>query len=831
MPAYSLRSICQMSEGRLHGAPDGGLLIRHLLTDSRRLLAPATTLFVALITPKNDGHKYIDQLFGLGVRCFMVSQLPAGNTQFLNEASFILVDDTLIALQKLAAGHRASFRVPVVAITGSNGKTTVKEWLFQLLSEKLAVVCSPRSFNSQLGVPLSVWQMEDAHRLCIFEAGISEPDEMERLSAVIMPDTVIFTNIGPAHDEGFISREAKIAEKLKLVKSANTLIYCRDYTLLDQTIIQWKERNPYLRLFSWSERPGADLWVQKKETSGNRTRIWMQTEGQTIDFEIPFGDPASFENAMHCLALLCHLGFTNGWIKEKMALLQPVSMRMEMKEAVNQCLVINDSYNNDLYSLDIALGLLNNQTGFSRTTLILSDIYQAGISKELLYSEVAGLVSNAGVGRIIGIGPDISSQRQRFGVPGSFFETTEEFLRAFNQEDFYKEAILLKGARVFGFERISSRLQQKDHQTILEVNLGSLVHNLNVYQSFLSTGVGVMAMVKAFSYGSGSVEIARVLQYHQVDYLAVAYADEGKELRKGGIKLPVMVMNPELHHFEVLFEYNLEPEIHSKGLLLRFAKSALHQPGIDTDHPALIHLEFDTGMHRLGFLPDEIIEVSQILKRNPHLKVATVFSHFAASDEDLQDAFSRQQIAVFNRMRNQLTQLLGYEFRCHISNSAAISRFPEAQFDMVRPGIGLYGISPDPVLSSLLQPVSTFRSVVSQVKRIPAGESIGYNRAAIAAIDTDIAIIPVGYADGLNRRLSNGVGYLLVNGHKAPIAGIISMDMCAVDVTGLNVKEGDEVTIFGKDLPIAEMAKILQTIPYEVLTSVSQRVKRVYFQE
>lgn len=788
-------------------------------------------MFIALITPKNDGHKYLGSLYEKGMQCFMVSNLHDSHLQQMPDAVFIVVDDTLIALQRLCRAHRQRFSFPILAITGSNGKTTVKEWLHQLLWGKCNIVRNPRSYNSQTGVALAVWQINGSHNLGIFEAGISQPGEMERLANVLNPDIVLFTNLGPAHDEGFLSRSQKAEEKLRLAHGAKILIYCKDHKELHSQIMQRKLHNPHIKLFSWSAIEAGDVQLIAKSQTSTGTRLEVGFNGRLFEFEIPFHDSASIENAMHCLAFLCHQGYSNGWIQDKMSALQPVSMRLEMKAAINQCLLINDSYNNDFYALEIALGMLNNQTGFLRKTVILSDMHQTGIAPVKLYQDVAGLLVNAHVGRIIGIGPDISEQRNQFTIPGSFYPSTEDFLQAFDPEEFNQEAILLKGARVFGFERISSRLQHKDHQTILEVNLDSLVHNLNVYRSFLHPGVEVMAMVKAFSYGSGSVEIARVLQYHQIDYLAVAYADEGKELRKGGITVPIMVMNPELHHFEVLFQNNLEPEIHSVGLLRRYAKAAEARFGADPPQPALIHLEFDTGMHRLGILQDEIHEVAEFLNKTKCLKVASVFSHFAASDNDLEDAFTRQQIDVFIQMRNQLMQLLGYKFRCHISNSAAISRFPEAQFDMVRLGIGLYGISPDSELAELLQPVSTFRSVVSQVKRIPAGESIGYNRAAIAKSNTDIAIVPVGYADGLSRQLSNGVGYLLVNGHKAPIVGMISMDMCAVDVTGLEAKEGDEVIIFGKDLPVSQMAEKLNTIPYEVLTSVSQRVKRVYFQE
>jgi Alr-MurF fusion protein len=831
MPAYNLTSICEMAGGQHVGASLPGIAIRHLLTDSRRLVAPSGTMFVAIVTAKNDGHRYIESLFERGVRCFLVSRLPEKSTPLFNDAAFILADDTLVALQRLASLHRASFSLPVVGITGSNGKTIVKEWLFQLLSEKMPVVRNPRSYNSQMGVPLSVWQIEEEHRLGIFEAGISLPGEMEKLEKIIAPQTGIFTNIGTAHDEGFPARENKIREKLKLFANAQTLIYCRDHSELDHYIGKWHASHPGVRLFTWSVKPGADIHVISLRRTDSHTHIRIDFQGKELDFEIPFTDHASVENVLHCMAFLCFMDYSNGWIQEKMAQLQPVAMRMEMKEGINNCLVINDSYNNDLNSLAIALDFLNTQTRHPHKTLILSDILQTGIPPSSLYSEVAGMLKAKGVNRFIGIGEGIMASKEHFGETAAFFASTEDFLSNYKPANFDHEAILLKGARVFGFERISNLLQQKDHQTILEVNLDALLHNLNVYRSFLASGVKVMAMVKAFSYGSGSVEIAGVLQYYHADYLAVAYADEGKELRKGGIHIPIVVMNPEVHNFEVLHKYRLEPEVYSLKLLQRVAGAAKYFDAVSQENPFLIHLKLDTGMHRLGFLPGEVDQLVKVLKENPHLRVASAFSHLAASDDPSHDHFTRQQLGTFSEMCHKLRNGLGYDFLRHISNSAAITRFPEAQFDLVRLGIGLYGVSSEPALQDLLQNVSTFRSVVSQVKRIPSGESIGYSRAARTSRETEIAIVPVGYADGLNRRLGNGVGQLMVKGQKVPIVGNISMDMCAIDVTSLNVSEGEEVIIFGNDLPIAGIARDLETIPYEVLTSVSQRVKRVYFQE
>lgn len=831
MPAYKLSRLCEMAGGQCFGAPPDGFDIRHLLTDSRRLLSPASTLFVALVTPKNDGHHYLEGLYHRGVRCFLVSRLPEKDAPIFKDAAFILVNDTLSALQQLAASHRAAFALPVVAITGSNGKTIVKEWLFQLLSEKIPVVRNPRSYNSQLGVPLSLWQIEEEHRLGIFEAGVSQPGEMEKLERMMAPQYGIFTNIGPAHDEGFPSRENKIREKLKLFVNAQSLIYCSDHNELNHYIRKWQALHPRVTLFSWSLKPGADIHVTSLKRREKHTHIQLDFLGNSFDFSIPFTDQASIENALHCMAFLCHKGYGNGWIREKMAQLQPVAMRMEMKEGINNCLVINDSYNNDLYSLSIALDFLNSQTRLPKKTLILSDILQTGMPFNALYTEVSAMLKSKGVGRFIGIGQGLLANQHHFEPGSRFFESTEAFLSELNPSEYSHEAILLKGARVFGFERISNLLQQKDHQTILEVNLDALVHNLNVFRSFLKPHVKVMAMVKAFSYGSGSVEVAGVLQYFHTDYLAVAYADEGKDLRKGGIHIPIVVMNPEVHNFGVLHQYRLEPEVYSLKLLQKLVEASRTFEGISRENPFLIHLKLDTGMHRLGFLPGELDELIAKLTENPQIRVSSVFSHLAASDDEIQDDFTRQQISEFQQMSQKIREGLAYDFHRHISNSAAITRFPEAQFDMVRLGIGLYGVSAEPAMQGLLHHVSTFRSVVSQVKRIPAGESIGYNRAALTDREVEIAIVPVGYADGLNRHLSNGAGSLMVRGHRTPIVGNISMDMCTIDVTGLNVKEGEEVIIFGAELPVTEMARALNTIPYEVLTSISQRVKRVYFQE
>ncbi|MFN3555316.1 MAG: bifunctional UDP-N-acetylmuramoyl-tripeptide:D-alanyl-D-alanine ligase/alanine racemase [Bacteroidales bacterium] len=827
--AYSLHEIIEATSGRLVGQPPPGLSVGHLLTDSRRLVVPQATAFFALVTQKNNGHRYIAELQQKGVRCFVVSQLPAKPAP---DTAYVLVDDTLQALQNLAAWHRCRFSLPVVGITGSNGKTIVKEWLSQLLADQWHVVKNPRSYNSQTGVPLSVWQINAAHELGVFEAGISKPGEMTRLQRIIRPTHGIFTNIGPAHDEGFVSREQKILEKLNLFSQSELLVYHSDNEVPDQIIRQWSHGKPTLRLFRWGKEPGNDMQLINMERKASGSRLQLRFRGAVQEYFIPFTDDASLENAMHCVAYLNCQGYDPAWIAKGLLRLQPMAMRLELRQGINQCTLINDAYNSDLLSLGIALDFLFNQVRSRRKTLILSDILQAGIEPEKLYEQVAVLLQARRVDALIGIGPDISNHAHCFAnFQASFYPDTESFLASADLYGFQNEGILLKGARDFGFERISNALQYKDHQTLLEIDLDALVHNLNVYKSMLHPGVKITAMVKAFSYGSGSFEIASVLQYHQVDYLAVAFADEGKELRNAGITMPIMVLNPELHNLDILFRYKLEPEIYSLELLQRLAAAGASFASQGSDDPFRVHLKLDTGMHRLGFLEHELDALIQGLKQYPWMRVATVFSHFSASDLPEFDDFSIQQMETFRRMADKLEENLGYPFLRHMANSAAISRLPESQFDMVRLGIGLYGVDPSAAIARLLRNVTTFKTVISQIKTVAAGQSVGYNRAAMLEKETQVAIVPVGYADGLNRRLSNGKGYMLVGGKKAPVLGNISMDMCCLDVTGLGARQGDEVIIFGEDLPVTRLARKLGTIPYEVFTSIAARVKRVYYQE
>ncbi len=827
--SYTIQQIAGFTGGNLYGNFETENEIRFLLTDSRRLVFPKSAVFFALETSKNDGHNYMAGLIEKGVGCFVVSRLPE-NQEWLKKAAFILTNNTLEALQKLVAAHRQQFSIPVIGITGSNGKTIVKEWLSQLLADRFFVVKNPKSYNSQTGVPLSVWQMDHFHEMGIFEAGISQPGEMEKLEKIIRPEHGIFTNIGPAHDEGFPGRENKIMEKLKLFAGSELLVYRADNELLESSIKSWKESHAGIRLFRWGMAGDTDMQLLRVEKFQNHTQVEVRIQEKIRQFTLPFTDDASVENVLHCIAYMHCCGFDN--LAEKLLRLQPVAMRLQLRQGINNCTLIDDAYNSDVLSLGVALDFLNTQVKQKEKTLILSDILQAGVSASRLYDEVADLVRAKNIQNFIGIGPDVSSRSSDFkGLNALFFQSTEDFLINHDPALFRDQGILLKGARDFGFERISSKLQFKDHQTVLEIDLDALVHNLNVYKSMLKPGVKIAAMVKAFSYGSGSYEIAGVLQYHQIDYLAVAFADEGKELRNAGITMPIMVLNPELHNLDILFRYRLEPEVYSVDLLKRLMQEAELNLSSPKQSNFPIHIKLDSGLHRMGFMEDELDELLKILQKNSLLKVASVFSHLAASDLPQFDDFTHEQLKRFERMTEKLEARLGYGFLKHMANSAAISRFPEAQLDMVRLGIGMYGVDGNKDVEAHLQTVNTFKSVISQIKTVPAGETVGYNRAGHLKKETRIGIVPVGYADGLSRRLSNGRGYLLVNGQKAPIIGNISMDMCTVDITGLNANAGDEVIIFGKDLPVTLLAEKLETIPYEIFTSIAARVKRVYFQE
>jgi len=827
--SYSINDIAGILKGTFIFKYSAVAPVQHLLTDSRKIVSAPASLFFAIKGDRRDGHEFIDDLHQAGVRNFVISDNTVPSKY--PDCNFIITTDTLSALQLLAAQHRSRFTFPVIGITGSNGKTIVKEWLYQLLREDHHIVRSPKSYNSQIGVPLSVWEMKAENNLALFEAGISEPGEMKKLEAIIQPDTGIFTNIGSAHDENFSSLPEKVNEKLMLFKNSSTLIYCKDYLVITEQINAADFLSPSLKLFTWSRKQRADLQIGRVSKQGAESEIQGIHKNNFLSIRIPFTDDASVENAIQCWAVMLFLNYDPEVIAQRIQLLSPVAMRLEMKEGINNCSIINDSYNSDLGSLTIALDFLNQQKQHTKRTVVLSDILQSGRDESQLYKEVAELLHKKGVTRLIGIGPAISRQAAHFDTGKTFFETTDEFLKEYLPTQFNSETILLKGARPFGFERISKVLQQKAHETVLEINLNALIHNLNYYRSRLKPETKIMVMVKAFSYGSGSFEISNILQFHHVDYLAVAYADEGVELRKAGITLPIMVMNPEEQSFETMLNYKLEPEIYSFRMLQQFSdvvKRRLSElPGVRVP----VHIKLDTGMHRLGFDSGDINELVVRIKNNKHLKIASVFSHLAASDEAVHDGFTNQQAISFTQMADVICGHFTHKIFRHILNSAGIMRFPEMQFDMVRLGIGLHGIAATQHEQKQLQFVATLKTTISQIKTVRANQTIGYSRKGVVSRDTLVATVAIGYADGLNRKLGNGIGSMRLHNKKCPIIGSVCMDMTMLDITDTSAKEGDEVIVFGPGYSIIEMAHDLGTIPYEILTMVSQRVKRVYFHE
>lgn len=836
MPDYTVHEIAVViGAGVSNPAPGEHQLIRHLLTDSRQVTDSRHTLFFAIRTERNDGHRYIGQLLTAGVRAFVVETIPA-DPEIASKGTFLIVNNPLRALQKLVAFHRSKFSLPVIGITGSNGKTIVKEWITQLLTSREVVAASPKSYNSQIGVPLSVWQLNSGHTLGVFEAGISAPGEMEHLEPVIQPTIGLITNIGQAHSAGFKSAAEKTAEKFTLFRHCKTLIYCNDHKIIE-AYAQSSGLTRAMTIFTWGRTPGADLLVEEIEKSDTGTNINYRLKNENSGtnntlrrYFIPFSDSASIENSLHCRALLHVLGVSPGAADQAMEHLPAIEMRLELREGINNCSLINDSYSNDLNSLTVALDFLNQQKQHNSRSVILSDILQSGRDEKLLYADVASLMKAREVKRFIGIGAALCRNKDLFSSNAAFYSSTEEFLHEFDPDKFDRETILIKGARSFGFEKIVRKLEQKNHETVLETNLAALIHNLNFFRSKLNPGVKTTAMVKAFSYGSGSFEIANALQFHHIDYLAVAYADEGYELRRAGITTPIMVMNPENTAAASLIAYRLEPEVYSIPQLTRLVKSLREtNPG----EVLKIHLKTETGMHRLGIAESDIDELAGLLTSGSHLiTVASVFSHLAGSDEPELDSFTREQIATFDRLTTKIINRLGYAPLRHILNSSGITRFPDAQYDMVRLGIGLYGISPFDDVQHNLQNVNTLKSHISQIKMVDTGGSVGYNRRFIAQKPTRIGIVPVGYADGLSRSLGNSHYHVTVNGQKVPIIGNICMDMCIIDLTRLSdVKEGDAVVFFDDAGTVSEMAQLMGTIPYEVLTGISRRVKRVYFEE
>ena len=798
--------------------------IENLAYDSRRLHQPASSLFFAIKTAHNDGHQFLRAAWKKGLRNFVVSE--AGSASQLPEANVILVEDTLQALQSLAAYHRQQFNIPVIGITGSNGKTIVKEWLFHLLQEDYNIVRSPKSYNSQIGVPLSVWQMHRGHSLALFEAGISKPGEMDALQDVIRPTLGILTNIGGAHSEGFMDDAQKLAEKLKLFNNCSLLI-ARNKDLGGK-----KEMlSPDTKLFSWGSAGSNELVIGDIARSKDKATITLEFNAQKHELHIPFTDDASIENSITCCALMLHLGYSMQVIQERISKLHAVDMRLQLNHSINGCMVINDSYSADMTSLRIALDFLKQQGTGLPATVILSEFYESGREEKELYGTIASLLLSHDVKKVIAIGERLSQ-----GLQAAFPDTvllqsylsTDDFISEFRSSQFHQEMILIKGARKFEFERIARLFEKKLHQTVLEINLNALAHNLKEYERILKPGTKIMAMVKAFSYGSGGAEIASVLQYHNVDYLGVAYADEGVDLIKAGIGLPVMVMNAEASSFQAIVDYNLQPVIYSFDLLRQF-EAYLREQGL-SGYP--VHLEIETGMNRLGFSGEEVNELAGLLKESATFSIQSVFTHLAASEEAAQDQFTNRQAALFEQAASTIAQALSYPFLKHMANSAAIVRHPQLQMDMVRLGIGLYGIEIDTENRLQLEPVATLRSTIAQVKHLKKGESVSYNRRSVVQRDSVIATVRIGYADGYSRAFGNGVGRMWVNGQLAPVIGTVCMDMTMIDITGIaGIQEGMEVVVFGPRLPVQELAASIGTIPYEIMTGISHRVKRVYFHE
>ena len=824
MSTFGIKQLAAIVEGKVYSSETyGEHSVTQIITDSRTFFNSKEAVFFALAGPVNNGHNYISELIEKGVKLFVVSNPDS----ISSKATFILVNNTTVALQKLSGSVRSGFKSPVIGITGSNGKTIVKEWLYDLLSDSFKIVRSPKSYNSQTGVPLSVLLLNNNYNLAIFEAGISQCGEMQQLSEIIKPEIGIITNIGDAHQENFASLQQKTQEKLKLFGQAKKLVFCVDNEILNNECKEFCTRNSVVQ-YSWSISGKAAAYVFTVKKNAETTNISIGiNEGEHINFEIPFTDNSSIENACHCFVAALAIGADITKILPRFKNLEPVAMRLEIKQGINNCLLINDYYNSDLNSFAVALSVLHQQAakGHLHKLLILSDILQTGITKNELYTRVNELLHEWGIEEIIGIGPEIYEYSTCFSVKKTFYRQLEDFEKTFGKGNFNNSAILIKGARKFTFERISDMLQLKAHQTVLEINLNAIVHNLNVYRSLLKPRTKIMVMVKAFSYGTGDIEIAKILQYQNVDYLAVAVADEGVQLRNAGITTPIIVMNPEMHSFQNMVDYSLEPNIYSIELLEGIIKT-VSQNALD-DFP--VHLKLDTGMNRLGFKNSyEIDAAVAFIKKSDCVKVKSVFSHLAGSDDSCLDYFTIEQIQLFEQFSEAIAECFPYKIDRHILNSAGIERFCNKQFEMVRLGIGLYGISNTGLP---LETTGILKSTVSQVKTISKNETVGYSRKGEIEKESRIAIVPLGYADGIDRKLGNKNGVAFINGKTVPIIGNVCMDMLMIDVSETGAKPGDEVEFFGNNIPLTEIALKAGTIPYEILTGISQRVKRVYIQE
>lgn len=830
---YSIQQIAEVINGNFLNIYTYHADIQDLLYDSRQFNKSDNVVFFALTSTRNDGTKYISELYDKGIRHFIVQS----DVTFANypNANFVKVANTTFALQTLAKFHRKQFNLPTIGITGSNGKTIVKEWLYQILNTDYQVVRSPKSYNSQIGVPVSVWQINETHDLAIFEAGISKRGKMSMIEPLIQCNIGIFTNIGDAHSEGFTSIEEKVKEKSLLFKNAHAIVYCKDYGVIHNHLKTFKNKE----LFTWSRGEEATLSNVKIEKKGQRTLISAHYRERSIDITIPFIDDASIENAINCWAVLLFLRIQRTKkfqkrIQPKFLNLSGVTMRLELKAAVNNSTLINDSYSADLNALAIALNFLEQQSTHQKRTVILSDILQSTLSKEQLYNQIAQMLIQKNISKLIAIGDDIidlvdNSYFDNYPITIEYAANATQYLETFDAASFQNETILIKGARTFQFEKIAYRLEQKIHQTTLEVHLNAFVNNLNVYRNLLKPETKIMVMVKAAAYGHGANEVAKLLEFHRVDYLAVAYTDEGLELRNSGIELPILVLNPEPASFEAMVRHQLEPEIYNFKILHQFLHFT-EQTNLSDNYP--IHIKVDTGMHRLGFEPDEVEGLANLLLQHPKLKIKSIFSHLSGSDASEFDEFSTLQFSRFQAFCTKITSILNIKPIRHILNSNGISRFLGFQMDMVRLGVGLYGIDGSKTLQGKLQCVSALKATISQIKNIAVNETIGYNRSGKAEKPMRIATISIGYADGLMRHAGNGKINFRIKGKNAPTVGNVCMDMTMVDITHIpEAQEGDPVIVFDEQKSIPELAKQLGTISYEVFTSISSRVKRIYIQE
>ena len=800
--------------------------IAHLLTDSRRLIYPDTSLFFAITTGQNDGHLYVEELMQRGVFNFVVK--TNFDTSAFPNANFLKVNDVLVALQIIATHHRAQFTYPVIGITGSNGKTIVKEWLNQLLANRYHIIRSPRSYNSQIGVPLSVWEMEKKHQLAIFEAGISQKGEMEVLANMIQPTIGILTSIGTAHQEGFESEAEKRNEKWKLFQNAQVIIAPLSELALDDNDVTHHSGCP--SVITWCRSGAATLKIQSETIIQGHTHLQANYLGADLQLVVPFTDLISVNNTITCLLTLLHLQVPMSEIQEGINQLRHLDMRMQIKKGIQHCYILNDSYSNDVHSLQLALTYATQQAGALPITLILSDVAQFN-QDAVQYDQLLQQLAVFPIKKLIAIGPHLAKALQKHkglhnkGVHVISFDTTQQFIHQMDIYSFKEEFILIKGARIFELEKINELLQLQVHKTMAEINLTTLVDNYKKIKTVVGPKVKMMAMVKAFGYGSGSVEVARILQFHHVDYLSVAYADEGVALRQAGIHLPIMVMNVDETTFDTLVKYHMEPEIFSFTQYQQFNEYIKNQA--ISNFP--IHIKLNTGMNRLGFDMDTIENLCDLLKSNSQLKVQTIFSHLSASGNKSLENFTHQQLNLFNTAAAKIETVLGYTTLKHIANSDAILLDPIFHLDMVRLGIGLYGTSQGPID---LAPVVQLTTTISQIRHLKKGDTVGYNRAGVLLRDSIIATVRLGYADGYSRHLGLGKGAMWLNGLLAPIVGDICMDMTMIDITDIpSVSEGDSVQVFGKNLAITQVAKWAGTIPYEILTSIGQRVKRIYISD